>query len=59
MEEQIENLKTDEGELEEILKEYDLDQYLEDEFNLIEDAAKQLEIRYQSLMNTRRFLTNA
>lgn len=54
----IQNLKTDEVELEEILEDYDLDQFLEDEFNAIDDAIKQLEIKYQSLMNTRRFLTN-
>lgn len=54
----IQNLKTDENELEEILEDYDLDQFLEDEFNAIDDAIKQLEIKYQSLMNTRRFLTN-
>lgn len=56
--EKIQNLKTDENELEEILEDYDLDQFLEDEFNAIDDAIKQLEIKYQSLMNTRRFLTN-
>ena len=54
----IENLKTDEQELEEVLGKYDLDQFLEDEYNAISDALQQLEIRYQSLLNTRKYLTN-
>ena len=54
----IQNLKTDEQELEEVLGKYDLDQFLEDEYNAISDALQQLEIRYQSLLNTRKYLTN-
>lgn len=54
----IQSLKTDEQELEEVLGKYDLDQFLEDEYNAISDALQQLEIRYQSLLNTRKYLTN-
>ncbi len=56
---EIEALKTDEAELEKVLDEYDLDQCLETEFNAISSEFHQLEIAYQSLLNTRRFLKNA
>ncbi len=56
---EIESLKTDEQELEQVLDEYDLDQSLEAEFNTISSEFHQLEIAYHSLLNTRRFLKNA
>jgi chromosome segregation ATPase len=56
---QIENLKTDQDELEETLNEYDLDAELEQEFDAIDAEFRELEIVYQSLLNTRRFLNNA
>ncbi len=56
---QIEDLKTDEDELNEVLDEYDLDESLEAEFNAIDAQFKELQILYTSLLNTRKFLTNA
>ncbi len=56
---EIEALKTDESELEEVLDRYDLDEALETEFNAIDSEFRQLEVMYQSLLNTRRFLKNA
>ena len=62
MDEQISNqlndFKTDEKELEEVLSRYDLDEALEAEFNVIEAHFQQLLIAYQTLLNTRRFLSN-
>jgi hypothetical protein len=62
MDEQISNqlndFKTDEKELEEVLSRYDLDEALEAEFNAIESHFQQLLIAYQTLLNTRRFLNN-
>ena len=62
MDEQISNqlndFKTDEKELEEVLSRYDLDEALETEFNAIESHFQQLLIAYQTLLNTRRFLNN-
>jgi chromosome segregation ATPase len=56
---QIEDLKTDSEELEQTLEAYDLDQSLESEFDAIDSEFRQLQITYQSLLNTRRFLNNA
>ncbi len=56
---QIENLKTDQDELEQTLNDYDLDEELEAEFDAIDAEFRELEIIYQSLLNTRRFLNNA
>jgi hypothetical protein len=62
MDEQISNqlydFKTDEKELDEVLSKYDLDEALEAEFNAIEFHFQQLQIAYQTLLNTRRFLNN-
>ncbi|MBD2441001.1 hypothetical protein [Nostoc sp. FACHB-110] len=55
---QIENAKTDESELNEVLEKYDLDEQLAREFSDIDKAFRQLEIRYQSLINARKFLNN-
>ncbi len=52
----IETLKTDQSELEEVLNRYDLDESLEAHFNILDERFRQLEIKYQSLLNTRRFL---
>jgi hypothetical protein len=56
---QIEDLKTDEDELNEVLDEYDLDESLEAEFDAIDAEFKELQIVYLSLQNTRRFLHDA
>ena len=55
---QLEDFKTDEKELEEVLSKYDLDEALEAEFNALETRFQQLLIAYQTLLNTRRFLNN-
>jgi hypothetical protein len=55
---QIEDAKTDEKELNQVLKKYDLDEVLALEFEQIAKAFRQLEIKYQALLNTRKFLNN-
>jgi hypothetical protein len=55
----IEDLKTNEDDLEQTLNDYDLDEELETEFDAIDAEFRELEIIYQSLLNTRRFLNNA
>jgi hypothetical protein len=55
---QLNDFKTDEKEIEEVLGKYDLDEALEVEFNMIEAHFQQLLIAYQTLLNTRRFLNN-
>ncbi|MBD2249495.1 hypothetical protein [Nostoc sp. FACHB-888] len=55
---QIQDAKTDETELNLVLKKYDLDEELALEFSDIDKAFRQLEIKYQSLINTRKFLNN-
>jgi hypothetical protein len=52
---QITQAKTDEKELNQVLKKYDLDEELALEFSEIDKAFHQLQIRYQSLVNTRKF----
>ena len=53
---QLEDFKTDENELEEVLTKYDLDESLEAEFNALDTRFRELQISYQTLLNTRRFL---
>lgn len=54
----IQDAKTDETELKQVLKKYDLDEELALEFSEIDKAFRQLEIKYQSLVNTRKFFNN-
>ena len=49
---QLNDFKTDEKELEEVLGKYDLDEALEVEFNMIEAHFQQLLIAYRALLNT-------
>ncbi len=56
---QIDDFKTDEVELDQVLQDYDLDEALEAEFDAISAQFQQLEIKYLSLLNTRRFLQDA
>jgi hypothetical protein len=56
---QIDEFKTDEVELDQVLESYDLDETLEAEFDAISAQFQQLEIKYLSLLNTRKFLQNA
>jgi hypothetical protein len=53
---QLEDFKTDENELEDVLSKYDLDEALEAEFNVLDARFRDLQISYQTLLNTRRFL---
>ena len=53
---QLEHFKTDENELEDVLSKYDLDEALEAEFNVLDARFRELQISYQTLLNTRRFL---
>ena len=60
MEEQdFSQFQTDESELERTLENYDLDEELENQFNALADRFQRLEIIYQSLLNTRKFLKDA
>lgn len=54
----IQDAKTDETELNQVLKKYDLDEQLSIEFSEIDKAFRQLEIKYQSLLNTRKFFND-
>jgi hypothetical protein len=56
---QIEDFKTDEDELAEVLDQYDLDEALATEFDTIDAQFRELQVLYTSLLNTRRFLNNA
>ncbi|PHM07784.1 hypothetical protein [Nostoc sp. 'Peltigera malacea cyanobiont' DB3992] len=55
---QIQDAKTDETELKQVLKKYDLDEQLALEFSEIDKAFHQLQIKYQSLLNTRKYFNN-
>lgn len=55
---QIDDLKTDESELNEVLEQYDLDEFLEAEFDTLDAQFRELQILYTSLLNTRKFLNN-
>lgn len=55
---QIQDAKTDEVELKQVLQKYDLDEQLALEFSEIDKAFQQLQIKYQSLVNTRKFFNN-
>lgn len=53
LENQFAEARTDETELEEIIEEFDLDQFLIDEFNEISKLFSQLKLDYQTLIRTR------
>lgn len=55
----LEDIKTDENELDEVLARYDLDDALEAQYNALEDKFRNLQLTYQTLLNTRRYLNNA
>jgi hypothetical protein len=58
IETQLEDIKTDENELDEVLARYDLDDALEAQYNHLEDRFRNLQLTYQTLLNTRRYLNN-
>jgi hypothetical protein len=57
-ESQLNDLQTDEDELDEVLAKYDLDETLEAEFNDLENRFRSLQLHYQTLLNTRKYLIN-
>ena len=57
-ESQLNDLQTDEDELDEVLAKYDLDETLEAEFNDLENRFRNLQLHYQTLLNTRKYLIN-
>ena len=56
LESQLQDLQTDENELDEVLAKYDLDEALEAEFNDLENRFRNLQLHYQILLNTRKYL---
>ena len=58
IESQLNDLQTDENELDEVLAKYDLDESLEAEFNDLENRFRNLQLHYQTLLNTRKYLIN-
>ena len=56
LESQLQDLQTDEKELDEVLAKYDLDEALEAEFNDLENRFRNLQLHYQILLNTRKYL---
>jgi hypothetical protein len=58
LESQLQDLQTDEKELDEVLAKYDLDEALEAEFNNLENRFRNLQLAYQTLLNTRKYLIN-
>jgi hypothetical protein len=59
IESQLNDLQTDEKELDEVLAKYDIDESLEAEFNDLENRFRNLQLHYQTLLNTRKYLINA
>jgi hypothetical protein len=53
---QLEDLQTDEKELDDVLARYDLDESLEAQYNHLEDKFRNLQLTYQTLLNTRKYL---
>ena len=58
IETKLNDLQTDENELDEVLAKYDLDDALEAQYNHLEDRFRNLQLTYQTLLNTRRYLNN-
>jgi len=58
LESQLNDLQTDEKELDEVLAKYDLDESLEAEFNDLENRFRNLQLHYQTLLNIRKYLIN-
>jgi len=56
VENQLNDLQTDEAELDEVLARYDLDEALEAQYNVLENRFRDLQLAYQTLLNTRRYL---
>jgi hypothetical protein len=56
VEAQLNDLQTDEAELDEVLAKYDLDEALEAQYNALENRFRDLQLTYQTLLNTRKYL---
>jgi len=56
VESQLNDLQTDETELDVVLAKYDLDEALEAQYNALENRFRDLQLAYQTLLNTRRYL---
>jgi len=56
VENQLNDLQTDEAELDEVLAKYDLDEALEAQYNTLENRFRDLQLAYQTLLNTRKYL---
>jgi hypothetical protein len=56
VESQLNDLQTDETELDAVLAKYDLDEALEAQYNSLENRFRDLQLAYQTLLNTRRYL---
>jgi hypothetical protein len=58
IESQLNDLQTDEKELDEAIAKYDLDEALEAQYNDLESRFRNLQLHYQTLLNTRKYLIN-
>jgi hypothetical protein len=56
VEAQLNDLQTDESELDAVLAKYDLDEALEAQYNALENRFRDLQLAYQTLLNIRRYL---
>jgi hypothetical protein len=56
VENQLNDLQTDEAELDEVLARYDLDEALEAQYNTLENRFRDLQLTYQTLLKTRKYL---
>jgi hypothetical protein len=56
IENQLNDLQTDENELDAVLAKYDLDEALEAQYNALENRFRDLQLTYQTLLNTRKYL---
>jgi len=56
VEAQLNDLQTDENELDEVLAKYDLDEALEAQYNSLENRFRDLQLAYQTLLNIRKYL---
>ena len=56
VENQLNDLQTDETELDAVLAKYDLDEALEAQYNALENRFRDLQLAYQTLLNTRKYL---
>ncbi len=51
---QIESSKADVSEISEALENFDIDEYLHEQFRNLDERLRHLEIKFQSLINSRR-----